>query len=339
MEQVFTREHSRDYMLIRLNNWHEAFNKRLTEMFGAGIKEACAVYRGGKSLKEMYYQQDDFNRALMFAAKKCQDVDYMMGEIDKFLANFKILKKYYDGEKRIEDVEELKYFFDLFSTGWAYIAAIFKIPIIPGIDERLKEKAFNARVETQEYAEAPEDVYKEFIIRQYPQLKEDSYFVTFDEVVSGEAGKPEIFEKINERKKGFVYYGGKIYPGGDVDETLSKLGIVLETVDKSVKEFKGEIAQKGKVRGKVKIVLNLDGVKQVQEGEILVAPMTMPAFLPAMKKAAAFVTDEGGVTCHAAIIAREMNKPCIIGTKVATKVLKDGDMVEVDGDEGIIRKL
>jgi len=51
------------------------------------------------------------------------------------------------------------------------------------------------------------------------------------------------------------------------------------------------------------------------------------------------VTDEGGVTCHAAIIAREMNKPCIIGTKVATKVLKDGDMVEVDGDEGIIRKL
>ena len=58
-----------------------------------------------------------------------------------------------------------------------------------------------------------------------------------------------------------------------------------------------------------------------------------------MEKASAFVTDEGGMLCHAAIIAREMNKPCIVGTKSATKILKDGDLVEVDANAGIVKIL
>jgi pyruvate,water dikinase len=58
-----------------------------------------------------------------------------------------------------------------------------------------------------------------------------------------------------------------------------------------------------------------------------------------MKKAVAFVTDEGGIACHAAIVAREMKKPCIVGTKFATKSLKDGDVVEVDAYKGIIRQI
>ena len=56
-----------------------------------------------------------------------------------------------------------------------------------------------------------------------------------------------------------------------------------------------------------------------------------------MQRASAFVTDEGGITCHAAIVAREMRKPCIVGTRVATRVLKDGDIVEVDANSGIVR--
>jgi pyruvate,water dikinase len=67
--------------------------------------------------------------------------------------------------------------------------------------------------------------------------------------------------------------------------------------------------------------------------------MTRPEYISAMKKAAAIVTDEGGITCHAAIVSRELKKPCIIGTKIATKVLKDGDLVEVDADKGIVKIL
>jgi pyruvate,water dikinase len=89
----------------------------------------------------------------------------------------------------------------------------------------------------------------------------------------------------------------------------------------------------------VRIVKNQRQVQEVKNGEIIVSPMTTPDFMPAMKKAVAFVTDEGGITCHAAIVAREMKKPCIIGTKIATKVLKDGDLVEVDANKGIVKIL
>lgn len=92
----------------------------------------------------------------------------------------------------------------------------------------------------------------------------------------------------------------------------------------------GAIAQKGCVRGVVKIVKSTQDLSKVQEGDIFVTQMTFPSFIAGMHRAAAFVTDEGGITCHAAIVAREMKKPCIIGTKIATKVLKDGMMVEVD---------
>ncbi len=99
------------------------------------------------------------------------------------------------------------------------------------------------------------------------------------------------------------------------------------------------VANKGKVRGRVRVVLGVKDFNKVQAGDVLVAAMTSVDFVPVMEKAAAFVTDEGGITSHAAIVAREMNKPCIIGTKIATQVLKDGNLVEVDAEKGIVRKI
>jgi phosphoenolpyruvate synthase/pyruvate phosphate dikinase len=104
-------------------------------------------------------------------------------------------------------------------------------------------------------------------------------------------------------------------------------------------EIKGAVAYKGVVQGIVRIVRQSFELKKVKRGEILVSQMTFPSFISAMQKAAAFVTDEGGITCHAAIIAREMKKPCIIGTKIATQVLHDGDLVEVDADSGVVKIL
>lgn len=102
---------------------------------------------------------------------------------------------------------------------------------------------------------------------------------------------------------------------------------------------RGTAANPGTATGKVRIVFKDRDVALVKTGDILVTNMTIPGFLPAMKKAAAFVTDEGGITCHAAILAREMQKPCIIGTRNATKVFKNGDIVEVDAVKGIARKI
>lgn len=108
---------------------------------------------------------------------------------------------------------------------------------------------------------------------------------------------------------------------------------------KKVSEFKGITASKGVVKGKVNVVLNPEATKKFEKGEILVTTMTSPKFIIFLKKAAAIVTDGGGTLCHAAIVAREMKIPCVVGTKIATKVLKDGDWVKVNANKGIITRL
>lgn len=94
----------------------------------------------------------------------------------------------------------------------------------------------------------------------------------------------------------------------------------------------------GKVSGKIKILKTADDVKHFQEGEVLVALWTCIDYLPAMKKAAAFITEGGGITGHAAVIAREFKVPCIIGYKNATTVFKDGEEVKIDAEKLKIEK-
>lgn len=140
-------------------------------------------------------------------------------------------------------------------------------------------------------------------------------------------GKPKKYSQ----DFSFAYYQGRsVFVNGLIVKTVTK---------KKVKSVKGIIAQPGLVRGKVKVVNFVSEISKVKPGDILVAPMTFPNFITGMQKAAAFVTNEGGITCHAAIVAREMKKPCLIGTKIATEIFKDGDLVEVDAYRGIVQKL
>src|SRR3989344_7828931 len=98
------------------------------------------------------------------------------------------------------------------------------------------------------------------------------------------------------------------------------------------RKLKGVAGSKGKAVGIVRVVEDGSGFSQFREGEILVTEETRPEFVPIMKKAKAVVTNTGGVLCHAAIISRELKIPCIVGVHGATKILKDGDKVEVDAD-------
>lgn len=104
-------------------------------------------------------------------------------------------------------------------------------------------------------------------------------------------------------------------------------------------EIHGSIANGGTAVGKVIICNNLSLIYKVKDNDILVTSMTRPEFMPALKKASAIITDEGGLTCHAAIIARELNIPCVVGAKVATKLLKDGMIVEVKANHGVVKIL
>ncbi len=107
----------------------------------------------------------------------------------------------------------------------------------------------------------------------------------------------------------------------------------------------GNVACAGRVQGKVRVIMPGDitmlnhAFDAFQQGEILVTTMTQPNMVQLMKKAAAIITDEGGMISHAAIIARELHVPCIVGTGNATKILKDGELVEVDAENGVVRRL
>lgn len=163
--------------------------------------------------------------------------------------------------------------------------------------------------------------------------------------------RPEIAEILNQREPGrkelvarqkqsvfIMTRKGYAVATGKEAQDIRKL-MLGKKIQNKIKDFRGLSASLGRAVGKVKIVKSSMEIGKVNKGDILVAVMTRPDYVPAMKKAAAIVTNEGGITSHAAIVSRELRIPCIIGTKIATDVLKDGDVVEVDADHGVVKKL
>ena len=126
---------------------------------------------------------------------------------------------------------------------------------------------------------------------------------------------------------------------GVTTETLKKWLGGLEAAEGEENVLKGTPGSSGKVKGKARIIRSVDELDQLQEGEILVAPTTSPSWAPAFTKIAGAVTDVGGPMCHAAIVCREYGLPTVVGTGNATSVIKTGDIIEIDGDEGIVRIL
>lgn len=166
-------------------------------------------------------------------------------------------------------------------------------------------------------------------------IKKPSWrLATPDEILSGNADQA----KLNKRKKAILILENnkvKIITGG---RAIAWFRLFTEaTLEPRI--LRGQTAYPGKVRGRAKIIFYKKDLAKLKKGDILVSPMTEVDFVPYFKKVAAIITDEGGLTSHAAIISREMKKPCIIGTKTATKVFHDGDLVEVDAYKGVVKFL
>lgn len=146
---------------------------------------------------------------------------------------------------------------------------------------------------------------------------------------------------ITEREKHYLLIQKsnkvKIYSG---KKAIKKFNREFKNIDYlNIKETTGVVGSKGVTKGIVKIIYTNKDLDNVKKGDILITSMTRQDFISAIRKASALVTDEGSITCHAAIIARELNKPCVVATKNGTKIFKDGDFVKVDANKGIIKKL
>lgn len=173
--------------------------------------------------------------------------------------------------------------------------------------------------------------YKEFVYLRYEEI--EMWF---------EKGNLLTKQEIKKRMENFALYlsNGKIFLFTDKNkypkvQEDSKKG--TPPTDNEILE--GKTAYKGKVIGRVRLIYSTEDIKSLEKGEILVTKMTRPEMVVGLERAAAFVTDQGGMLSHAAIVAREMKKPCIVGTEIATQIFRNGDLIEVDANKGIVRKL
>jgi phosphoenolpyruvate synthase/pyruvate phosphate dikinase len=167
----------------------------------------------------------------------------------------------------------------------------------------------------------------------------DIIFLDWREILAGLNGKltiKEIKHKIVQRRNGFEF----LCVDGRTKWLSPNVKSSLRTIHKkhSLTSLKGMTACAGIYKGRVRLILNDEAMQDMFSGEVLVTTMTIPSLMLAVEKAGAIVTDEGGMLCHAAIVSRELNIPCVIGTQKATQVFSDGDLVEVDANNGVVKK-
>jgi len=185
------------------------------------------------------------------------------------------------------------------------------------------------------------EVYQEIGKRLGLSLKEIRWLL-WREVKQTLLKKSKISRKLIKQRKNFS--AGKTVNGVTRFLSLNDLHVLLadiakdQKVDRKIKEIKGVVGSPGHVRGRIRYLKSARECGKVKQGEILLVSNTTPDFMPAIRHAKAIVTNEGGITCHAAIVSRELKIPCIVGTKIATQVLKTGDWVEVDANIGVIKR-
>ncbi|SDZ90924.1 phosphoenolpyruvate synthase [Haloplanus vescus] len=201
-------------------------------------------------------------------------------------------------------------------------------------------------VATKKVMHVKDEATGETIETDVPEEKRDERVLTQEEIdrlielgrkVEDHYGEPQDVE--------WAVAGGEVFmlqsrPITTIDDDASGADESDETDDEESDEhlLSGLGASPGVASGAVRIVTKLDHLDQVQEGDVIVTEMTMPDMVPAMKRAAAIVTDEGGMTSHAAIVSRELGVPAVVGSGGATHTLEDGQVVTVDGEMGTVRE-
>lgn len=325
---------TREFPLIEYQIWGRSYKNFLGENIGLPARTIFILQDG---LGEIYRNPLLSNLVNAVILKKVKSDPNFIEEF--YLENMLLLEKL---EKTWlnQDCsrEELLLFIDNLFQFWPAIYAAIFIPL----DNSFTDEQRNLFLEFRKRIEPVEHEAHHFINRSiqklYPEVGDLAWIVSLEDLEDDNISREKLEKRISNR---IIIVDDEIV-SEEKFEKLKKLGgYDLEESKEyfSAKKVIGQTAYHGKVRGIVQIVRRESDIKKVEVGNIMVCQMTLPTYISAMKKAAAFVTDEGGITCHAAIVAREMKKPCIIGTKNATKILKDGDLVEVDADKGIVRKI
>jgi len=339
-KQLKYSQHQRDYTLTGTSViWDELMGTKLIQFFHYR-PNPCFVMVEDEILYHFHAETDAIKRSKNWLENN--NINSLKIEKlahDNNLKNYRkfIISKY---NNPTEALKKLYYYYRILLP---IPLLVIELPEHLGdkIGEEMYELCMKARRENEDLYKAGTEFEKMIIadLEYGEKMPKDSlkYLTSFE--IEQYFASNKLPKDIEKRKK-FILLK---HSNGKVEKYFDKKYLyefnLVEDIDENIKEIKGQVAYQGKVRGKVKILRKVEDIKDFHEGDILVASMTDPRYVPAMKKAGAIITDEGGVTCHAAIVSRELKKPCVMATKIASRVLKDGDEVEVDAERGEIRKI
>jgi phosphoenolpyruvate synthase/pyruvate phosphate dikinase len=330
----FEKTYTRDTTLIIQQAWNDVF---INWFVAEGIHspyEAPVIHYMHWGTIEIWENETCTHYYLDELLKKHSESDVFYRKmIDKYLQILAICEqrrkeKYTDDMKLLKDhvqmiFDEMKWFVTFYFAGYDE-----RVP------ESIREDALKTR-ETDSFFASNDKYIRESLMHIYPHLKWYESCILWQEI-----DNPPTIDELKKRRESYLVQWTKYSAHMSVEEYASQhpnYYFHMERVSTNNDVLQWQTGYAGRVRWKVFVLLRNDQVQDVKEWDIIVSPMTTPEHVPAMQKAAAFITDEWWITCHAAIVARELKKPCVIGTKFATQLLKDGDEIEVDADNGVVK--
>ncbi|MFH1767304.1 MAG: PEP-utilizing enzyme [Patescibacteria group bacterium] len=354
---ILYEKHRREYTVVGVSSAFQSFFKEpFRKLYNAEFSEIIILIKDGVFYHyQVLGERETVSQQFLKRINNNEiDLEKKWQQLDKLVSKYEQLISRKQSEFSLEMIDDFyDYYQEIMPIAYASMDAIDFIDELD-VEKRpvFQEWATKTRIRS-------ELVYKNGEMKFVPRFlawfveyhlptytTEQLEYLVFTELqafINEDAALPTSKELEARKSNFYVRHFGhneiEFFEGEAVDKVVEEKKLLKQPSDQleNIKEFTGQIAQKGIVRGKVRRILASSDMDDFQEGEIIVSSMTQPNYLPIMKKASAFVTNDGGMLCHAAIVARELKKPCIIGTKIATHALKDGDEIEVDANNGIVR--
>ncbi|QQR79246.1 MAG: hypothetical protein IPJ68_03275 [Candidatus Moraniibacteriota bacterium] len=333
-ERVYTRENC----LLAFQVWEEHQTKTIAELLNWADRPI--LFDAHEGVAHVYYHELTFiDYEANIIKKTLRDSGFITKTMHWYGEILDYLEPVWKVGRPLQSREKLLEFYERALDAWCGLDISYVVPLMDQASVDDKRLAMSMRERASDFLEEIDHVFQRTLGVLYPELGDLVKYIRIEEV-RGDDMFPTI-TALKNRKRHFLYYDREIYTDRTLIQFLKSAHIEITedcvSPGSDTGTLKGQTATRGKIQGRARILHRKADILLIQAGEILITAMTTPDYVPAMQRAAAFVTDEGGITCHAAIIAREMKKPCIIGTKIATQVLHDGDLVEVDADHGVVR--
>lgn len=331
--QTFKKMFLVDNALIVYELWEEHQTMNWKEMFGWGAPPAIFDVTGG--VANVYYQDEVFaGFAKIMQKKRDEDSRFFYKMMDWYEEKLAPLQALVQSGKLLTSTKEIQKLYEDFKEAWVGLDISYSTDYIDSVTDE-KSRSAEAREKAFGFYIGSDRLIRNSLKQMFPDFGDLASHLSFEEVVKNTIPARAILEKRSEH---YIFYKGKIITDVSFEEFCKKENITIEPLHAGLrKHIAGQSAMGGVVKGVVKVLRNGEDAAQIKKGVILVVKNDSPQLIKMLETAAGAVLDAGGYYHSGAIAARALKKPFIYNTQVATIALHDGDMVEVDGGEGVVR--